>query len=435
MSKMKVTKITFFIAGLLLLLCSCDKAVSQKSLELERDALMRKVQEISYDIVALKLDFSNEKCDQVMSELDKIHLTTPIEEVPEPLRMFYLKTQHQMDSMVAERRGELEHLIFSKIHPHIVKSDELVVKPGTEFPIYLVKGDTLFINFSTNNTMNATLYNMDSKTVVKEYGSVNRINDKRVIRNTAVYSLVLRSEQTQYISIEIGKKSSSFDNLWTSMKVEMDTIEAVASDFMSVRYQTIKLQNLFEEPRRLSLRSAIKSAFSGSSRSIVALQLPENTNDLAYQLRISTSKSDDSCDGQFFENSRSAYRKVRLLGLPVYESAKNNTSILREILNRVSPPRKEEDAYCDLYVFKSESQAKQFQNGAAVEKLNYDINNCIIGTQSCNNRIPINGERCIYLGLLNGHTATDVYIWIEAFVTIPTTAYHKMSYKAEARKQ
>ena len=58
MSKMKVTKLTFFIAGLLLLLCSCDKAVNQKSLELERDALMRKVQEISYDIVALKLDFS-----------------------------------------------------------------------------------------------------------------------------------------------------------------------------------------------------------------------------------------------------------------------------------------------------------------------------------------------------------------------------------------
>lgn len=119
-----------------------------------------------------------------------------------------------------------------------------------------------------------------------------------------------------------------------------------------------------------------------------------------YNFCISTNESDQSTDGQFCDNVSSTYRKIKFLGRPVYESQSNKSSLIRELLN-TNQPEREEEAYCNMYVFKSSEQAKRFQDGAASAELKYDIDWSIMGTQSCNGCIRAKGMKTIYLGFEN----------------------------------
>lgn len=87
------------------------------------------------------------------------------------------------------------------------------------------------------------------------------------------------------------------------------------------------MHNVFEEPRKFTLRGQIKAAFSGSSRAIVALKVPRGTTDsfqdganvskLNYNIDYSTMGT-QSCNGRIpsmglttiylgFENERMRY--------------------------------------------------------------------------------------------------------------------------------
>ena len=116
-----------------------------------------------------------------------------------------------------------------------------------------------------------------------------------------------------------------------------------------------------------------------------------------------------------------------MLGLPVYESTKSS-GILNMILDDNRPIR-DEDAYCNMYVFRNQSQAKKFQDGThAASALTYDVDYSTLGTQSCNGRIPVNGSKTIYLGFENERMRYTNYLWVEAVAVIPTTIYHKEKY-------
>ena len=92
-------------------------------------------------------------------------------------------------------------------------------------------------------------------------------------------------------------------------------------------------------------------------------------------------------------------------------------------------PIRDEDAYCNMYVFRNQSQAKKFQDGThAASVLTYDVDYSTIGTQSCNGRIPTKGAKTIYLGFENERMRYTNYLWVEVVAVIPTTLYHKEKY-------
>jgi hypothetical protein len=92
-------------------------------------------------------------------------------------------------------------------------------------------------------------------------------------------------------------------------------------------------------------------------------------------------------------------------------------------------PLREEDAYCDMYVFRSQSEAKKFQDGTAgTSALKYDVDCSTVGTQSCNGRIPTNGSTKLYLGFENVRMRYTNYLWVEAVAVVPTTEYYRTKY-------
>ena len=119
-----------------------------------------------------------------------------------------------------------------------------------------------------------------------------------------------------------------------------------------------------------------------------------------------------------------------MLGLPLYEKEKTRGVFMRLLDD--NRPIRDEDAYCNMYVFRNANMAKQFQDGAKpASQLNYDVDFSTIGTQSCSGRIPTKGAKIIYLGFENERMRYVNYLWVEVVAVTQTTEYYTTKYSVQ----
>lgn len=309
--------------------------------------------------------------------------------------------------------------IFVPVHS---KPQELL-ESTQNYPVYLEHGDRLIYHIETEKTADVRIYNADSHKLLKSYTGKSQIRDSINISFSAIYLVQVTPKGRQYTNIKIGYKTQDVSRLAGTKSVRVDSVEAQKGDFMAAPVRGIKMTNLFDEPRKFTLRGQLKAAFSGSYRAIVALQVPAGATDVLYSLRISTNEKNKTTDGDFYRDMETSYRRIKVLGLPIYESHRGS-GLIATLLGENVPPR-EEDAYINMYVFYNAAQAKKFQDGADPSKLSYNVDYSTMGTQSCNGCIPSKGYKTIYLGFLNERMRYNNYVWLEALSAVPHTEYFK----------
>ena len=312
----------------------------------------------------------------------------------------------------------------------VEENDDFLLENTTAYPVYLEKGDILYYNIELQKKGTVKLYNTDARQLLKTYAQKAKVSDSLIVANKGIYLLEVSPVGTQYASVDINYRMDGHHH--PMKKVNSEEIEAKAGDFRVVSNKGVILRAAFDQPRKFTLSSQLKSTFTSAAKSIalVAVQIPAGATDLLYNLRISTSEQDKSSDGKFPDKMNLSYKKVRFLGLPLYESSKG--SGLFSTLLDDNRPLREEDAYCNMYVFRNQSAAKQFQDGRKqASQLNYDVDYSSLGTQSCNGRIPAKGARTIYLAFENERVRYSNYIWVEVLTAVPTTEYHATKYTVE----
>ena len=312
------------------------------------------------------------------------------------------------------------------IHVPVVNDDDCLVEKKTAYPVYLKRGEKLYVNIKTKRTATLKVYNNDSHSTLKTLTDKTAFNFDMEIENTAIYLVELNpGTSSQYASIHITYTTNHLDRL-TPVTVNERTVEAKSGDFRAWSVKGIKMTPILDEPRKFTLRGQLKTMFSGYYRGLVAIEVPAGSTDILYRMRISTNEADRSGDGEFKDNMNASYRKIKSLGLPVYESTRSS-GILKTILGEYTPLR-EEDAYINMFVFGSSSQAKKFQDDKPTNQLSYDVNSSIMGMQSSNGRIPVKGRSVIYLGFENERMRYNNYVWIEVLASKPINEYFKTEY-------
>ena len=295
-------------------------------------------------------------------------------------------------------------------------------------PLYLEAGDMLFYTIESDESIAVNIYNADKQTRLKHYASTS-VNDSLRIDYSAIYLVEVVSQGKAYVKSNISFRNGVGTSTYRS-KVMTEQVACKKGDFGAMGVEAIKMSNIFEEPRKFTLRGQIKAALSGAARAIVAIPVPAGATDILYSMRISTSEQAKSSDGEFYENLGHSYRRIDVLSLPVYESTRRS-GLIDMILDDNRPIR-EEDAYCNLYVFRNQSEAKSFQDGGvAISNLNYDVTYSTLGTQSCNGSIPTNGSKTIYLGFENERMRYANYLWVEAVGVVPTIEYYTTKYSIQ----
>lgn len=300
-----------------------------------------------------------------------------------------------------------------------------LIEGKQSYPYYLEAGDKLHYELSADNSFTLNIYNVDSHSRLKQY-KAKSVKDSLTINHSAIYLLEVETKGRDYVSSSIDIQKGDFTSIHRP-KVHSEVVECKKGDFGATGVEAIKMSNIFEEPRKFTLRGQIKAAFSGTARAIVAIPVPAGATNILYSLRISTSEQPINADGEFYENLGHSYRRIDVFNLPVYESTRRS-GLIDMILDDNRPIR-DEDAYCNLYVFRNQSDAKKFQDGGvAISKLSYDINYSTLGTQSCNGSIPVNGTQTIYLAFENERMRYATYLWVEAVAVVPTMEYYKTEY-------
>ncbi len=340
----------------------------------------------------------------------------------------------QIDSLIAEVHKSIPYAIQQNVcntpHPLLQKPEELLSETQA-YPFYLERGDKLMLHIETEKPADIRVYNTNSHQLLKTYAGKKLVKDSVTIQFSAVYLVEINPKGRQYASIDISYKPNSVSRAFEIKTVETRETEGQKGDFRVKSVPGIKMQNLFEEPRKFTLRSQLKAAFSGTTnadRAIVAIQVPAVAKDVMYSLRISTNEGSRSSDGHFSDNLSKSYKKVKFLGIPLYERSSSHGSSLFELLLGENQPPRDEEAYINMYVFYSAAQAKKFQDGADPAKLQYSIDYSAMGTQSCNGRIPTKGCKTIYMGYQNERVRYNNYVWLEAVSAVPTTEYFKTEY-------
>lgn len=318
----------------------------------------------------------------------------------------------------------IKHL--PNMHVNVASNADCLLKGKTTYPVYIQRGEKLRVNISSKQAMTVKVYNYDAKSCIKTQSGITKFSYSADIEHTAIYLVEINpSSSSQYASLRIDYTPKSIERL-TLTKVNEREVEAQPGDFRVRTVKGIKMKNIFEEPRKFTLRGQLKAMFSGAYRGVVGVEIPAGTTDILYSMRISTNEADRSSDGKFEKEADASYRKIKMLGLPVYESTRS-VGIIKTIIGDYTPLR-EEDAYINMFVFRSSSQAKKFQDDKPTAQLSYDINYSIMGMQSSTGRIPVKGLKNIYLGFENERARYNNYVWIELLAVQPNTEYYKTEY-------
>ena len=420
----------FLFSVIFLAVTACDQYRLRKQTMSEYTTIFDKVQELERTIVATDFKtLSGEDLNAIYEIGGELYYDfNPLGLKPDQLAACEaLKVRVKELKLEIMEKSEAEIIDF-KISPYLME-DALLEKPQS-YPVYLLKGEKLRWKINAQKPMTVKLCNADSRTVIKTYTGKTVIADSLEIQNTAIYFLEIIPGGTQYVDLDINYKVKEFARLRNAIPIKAEQVDCSKGDFGAVAVSGVKMQNIFEEPRKFTLRGQLKSAFSGSSIAMVPVIIPAGTTDVLYSMRMATSEYDRSSDGEFYDNMTRTYKRVKFMGLPLYEKSTSN-GLLNTLLDDNRPLR-DEDAYCNMYVFRSQAEAKKFQDGKALAgDLKYDLDYSAVGTQSCNGRIPTNGANKIYLGFENVRVRYTNYLWVEAVAIVPTTEYYTIKYSID----
>ena len=415
--------------AIIVITSSCGSKVAKQTLE-EYNNTFAQVQELEQLLASSDLStFSGNEIRQLHDlGKDLYYSYNPMDLKPEQVvackdlqeRVKTLK--EEIITKTNEQIGEMA------IYPY--KESDCLFETSETFPVYLLKGETLKVNVSASKSVTVKISNANSRTVLKTFANKTAIQEVMPIKNTAIYLVEIIPNGTQYLDYEIYYKPTTMERLCNATPINTEQIECQKGEFGAKGIPGVEMRKCFEEPRKFTLRGQLKAAFSGSSKALVAVQVPTGATDILYSMRIATSESDRSSDGEFHDNLTRSYKRVKFLGLPLYEKTSSN-GLLNTILDDNRPIR-EEDAYCNMYVFRNKTQAKHFQDGTkAVSLLNYDVDYSTVGTQSCNGRIPVKGLKTIYLGFENERMRYTNYLWVEVEAVVPNTVYYRTKYSID----
>lgn len=345
------------------------------------------------------------------------------------------KEQTEKLSTQKEEMDAIRKKIVSLMTPYasdffvtLLDKDDYILKEKTTFPIYACKNSKIFINLSLHNT-SCKIYNRDNHALLKQYTNKQNIEDSLIVPNSAIYIVEFTPREHQYIDARITNKMASANDLNFAYPIKVSRVESHPGAFKVEKCTGIQIEPIFYEPRKITLA---KSGWLSDEkdRTIIAMQVPAKCNNVLYSLSIKTNEQDNVEKGAFCDKVDRTYRRVKFLGLPVIEYESEKSNLFRELLS-FSRPVREEDAYCDMYVFFNSKEAKKFQEGADVSSLNYNMDLSKKGTQSCNDRIPTKGGQTIYFGFENSKKKCNVYLWLESLGAITKTEYYKTTYELD----
>ena len=345
------------------------------------------------------------------------------------------------DSLSAIFKGEINQLKRNLEKVNKLNYIEVFSKEGIftkeksyQKAFYGLSKDSIKINFKADKRIKSLkIVEEKSGRVVKKQTS-NKLNFKFDVYYDNPYSIIIDFKEETYFDLKIYRKPASIENKFSDCKLIRDSILVNQKTKRSKSGKQMVQTKVFNEPKKFIVSKSF--SLSGEPKVYAPVELPKNTIEFIYTLRISGEDYQLSEDGTLFSQIDRSYKKIKLLGLPLWESKSEGNSITREILNSLFKPKKDEDYTLNVFFFEKQSEIKKFINYSGEDYSSafaYDINNSAVSTQSRVGLIKKPKSGFSYIGLQTNSTFSDTYAWLDVVALSENTFYYEIKYKLQKK--
>lgn len=291
--------------------------------------------------------------------------------------------------------------------------------------------DSIQIKFKSDNKVKyIVIVEQRSGRIVKTFRKVSEINFEYDVYFDNPFSIQIYFPKESYYNLEVSRKSGSVKNYLSNARLVRDSVIVNKKTKNSISGVTMAYKKVFNEPKKFVVSKTF--SFSGEPKVYAAIEIPNSTVEFIYTLRISGENQTLSNDGQLFNNVSTISKKVKFLGLPLWESEEKGSSLSREILNSLFPPKKDEDYTLNIFFFEKQKEIKKFLNYSGSEyasAFNYDINNSAKSSTSRVGLIKKPRSGFSYIGLESTSSFSNTYAWLDVVALYEKKFNYEIRYK------
>ncbi|WP_396199044.1 hypothetical protein [Flavobacterium sp.] len=335
------------------------------------------------------------------------------------------------DSEITEKKITEKDLVFK---PVIAESGELA--PEDSFIVkdfFGLSKDSIRIKFNSDNKVKFfSIVEQRSGRIVKTFKKTSDVDFTYDVFFDNPFSVKIYFPKESYYNLEVSRKSGSIDNYLSKAKLIRDSVVVSKKTNKSKIGTTMAFEKVFNQPKKFIVSSTF--SMSGESKVYVPIEIPKNTVEFIYTLRISGDEDTEREDGKLFNDVNRISKKVKVFGLPLWESEEKSTSLSREILNSLFPPKKDEDYTLNVFFFDKQKEIKKFIQYPGKEyasAFKYDINNSALSTQSRVGLVKKPYSGFSYIGLQSTSSFSDTYAWLDVVALYEKTFHYEIRYRIQ----
>jgi hypothetical protein len=335
------------------------------------------------------------------------------------------------ETAIAEKEITEKDLKFENVisnQGELAAADSFIVKD-----FFGLSKDTIQIKFNSDNQVKFfSIVEQRSGRIVKTFKKTSDVDFTYNVFFDNPFSVKIYFPKESYYNLEVSRKSGSVDNYLSKAKLIRDSVVVSKKTNKSKIGTTMAFEKVFNQPKKFIVSSTF--SMSGESKVYVPIEIPKNTVEFIYTLRISGEDETQREDGRLFNDVNRISKKVKVFGLPLWESEEKSTSLSREILNSLFPPKKDEDYTLNVFFFDKQKEIKkflQYPGKQYASAFKYDINNSAFSTQSRVGLVKKPYSGFSYIGLQSTSSFSDTYAWLDVVALYEKTFHYEIRYRLQ----
>ncbi|MBP6127560.1 hypothetical protein [Flavobacterium sp.] len=339
--------------------------------------------------------------------------------------------KEEKETVEVTKKITLEDLKFENVisdQGELATADSFIVKD-----FFGLSKDTIQIKFNSDNQVKFfSIVEQRSGRIVKTFKKTSDVDFTYDVFFDNPFSVKIYFPKESYYNLEVSRKSGSVDNYLSKAKLIRDSVVVGKKTNKSKIGTTMAFEKVFNQPKKFIVSSTF--SMSGESKVYVPIEIPKNTVEFIYTLRISGEDETQREDGRLFNDVNRISKKVKVFGLPLWESEEKSTSLSREILNSLFPPKKDEDYTLNVFFFDKQKEIKkflQYPGKQYASAFKYDINNSAFSTQSRVGLVKKPYSGFSYIGLQSTSSFSDTYAWLDVVALYEKTFHYEIRYRLQ----
>ena len=292
-------------------------------------------------------------------------------------------------------------------------------------PFWGLQGDSLKVVFKSDQAISTgRIYETKSGRDVKKFTNFKQIEFAFDVYFNSVFNLNFTPSKGIYYDVVVYRKPKNIDSKFARHSIKKDSVVHEKRVENSVQAYELISESVYYEPQKFTMKN---SFWSGKTPIYAAIEVPKETKYFVYTMIVTGEDNEryNPKGNKLLKEVRTKTSKYRVLGIPVFSSESSSNNLIRDLINTLSTPSREEGQSVDLFFVESQGEVKKFLND---QPFKYDIDNSAMGTQSRKGIIKRPKSGYSYFMMKPNAGDSEMYVWFDVVALYERPFFYELQY-------